>query len=422
MKQIIINKILILLFLIITTPLVAQSDYEMVQSFKERYQTLSKGIKSAASIEDLDNIAIEINNLRRDFSAKKNVLDQSLYPENFGSVFDNLETSLDLRKSDFTSITVLQTEVSTLKSEVDLLNRRNNELIDQITILESQRVKDAASISKLEKLVSDLRSTILKRDQLVFSIVDSLTPKLAGDISTMTQQDKEAVYSQVEKNNILAVVKKSLRDNSRFLEVTTLKVADLSDVKKQQQNFVTMWQKVGPKLVDVYAGKGDKTAELNDIDNLFNVWSNRIQREAWESINEDFSLNNINLQSFANGTDFTNVVTQYISDEIKNYGVKSKQDSEAAYNLFADGVWFKSISNEWMPYLLDNKLLTTQQKETIEKKISEWKSIVSPQSNNLYYILGAVGALILIGLLVFLFKKRGNTNDKNSNINSENGV
>jgi len=419
MKRLIINNILLAIFLFTTAPLFAQSDYEMVQSFKERYQTLSDEIKSAASIEDLDKISSEIDNLKRDFSGKKVILDQSLYPENFSSAFDNLESALDLRKGDFTSITVLQTEVTTLKSEVDLLNRRNNELINQITVLESQRKKDAASISQLEKLVADLRSTILKRDQLVFSIVDSLTPKLAGDISTMTQQDKEAVYSQVEKNNILAVVKKSLRDNSRFLEVTTLKVADLSEVKKQQQNFVTMWQKVGPKLVDVYAGKGDKTAELKDIDNLFNVWSNRIKQEAWESINEDFSLNNINLQNFSNGTEFTNVVTQYISDEIKNYGVKSKQDSEAAYNLFADGVWFKTISNEWMPYLLDNNLLTAQQKDTIENKLAEWKSIVSPHNNMLYYILGAIGALILIGLIVFLLKKKNNPDDKNPTITTE---
>lgn len=419
MKRLIINNILLAIFLFTTAPLFAQSDYEMVQSFKERYQTLSDEIKSAASIEELDKISSEIDNLKRDFSGKKVILDQSLYPENFSSAFDNLESALDLRKGDFTSITVLQTEVTTLKSEVDLLNRRNNELINQITVLESQRKKDAASISQLEKLVADLRSTILKRDQLVFSIVDSLTPRLAGDISTMTQQDKEAVYSQVEKNNILAVVKKSLRDNSRFLEVTTLKVADLSEVKKQQQNFVTMWQKVGPKLVDVYAGKGDKTAELKDIDNLFNVWSNRIKQEAWESINEDFSLNNINLQNFSNGTEFTNVVTQYISDEIKNYGVKSKQDSEAAYNLFADGVWFKTISNEWMPYLLDNNLLTAQQKDTIENKLAEWKSIVSPHNNMLYYILGAIGALILIGLIVFLLKKKNNPDDKNPTITTE---
>ncbi len=406
MKRLIYNNILLCLFLLSTTSAIAQSDYEMVQSFKERYQKLSDGIKSATSLEDLDNLSFEIDNLKRDFSAKRGILDESLYPENFNSVFENLGSALSIRKEDFTSITVLQTEVTTLKSEVDLLNRRNNELINQITVLESQRKKDAATIEKLEKLVADLRTTILKRDQLIFSIVDSLTPKLAGDVSTMTQQDKEQVYSQVEKNNLLAVVKKSLRDNSRFLEVTSLKASDLGAVKNEQQNFVTMWRKIGPKLVDVYANKGDKSAELKDIDNLFNVWSNRIKKEAWESINEEFSLNNINLQNFNNGDDFTNVIMQYIADEIKNYGVKSKEDSETAYNLFADSVWFKTISTEWMPYLIDNKLLATEQKDTIEKKISEWKSVVSPQNLTWLYAVAGLAILFIAGLVILLRKKK----------------
>ena len=406
MKRSMTYNILFFFIVLTTTSLFAQSDYEMVQSFKERYQKLSNGIKSATSLEDLDNLSLEIDNLKRDFSAKRGILDESLYPENFNSAFENLGSSLDLRREDFTSITVLQTEVTTLKSEVDLLNRRNNELINQITVLESTRKKDAATIEKLEKLVADLRTTILKRDQLIFSIVDSLTPKLAGDVSTMTQQDKEQVYSQVEKNNLLAVVKKSLRDNSRFLEVTSLKASDLGAVKNEQQNFVTMWRKIGPKLVDVYATKGDKSAELKDIDNLFNVWSNRIKKEAWESINEEFSLNNINLQNFNNGDDFTNVITQYISDEIKNYGVKSKEDSENAYNLFADSVWFKTISSEWMPYLLDNKLLATEQKDAIEKKISEWKSVVSPQSLTWLYAVGALAIVFVVGLVLLLRKKK----------------
>lgn len=406
MKRLLINNVLLMMFLLTSTMLFAQSDYEMVQSFKERYQKLSDGIKLATNLEDLDNLSLEIDNLKRDFSAKRGILDESLYPENFNSAFENLGSSLDLRREDFTSITVLQTEVTTLKSEVDLLNRRNNELINQITVIESQRKKDAATIEKLEKLVADLRTTILKRDQLIFSIVDSLTPKLAGDVSTMTQQDKEQVYSQVEKNNLLAVVKKSLRDNSRFLEVTSLKASDLDAVKNEQQNFVTMWRKIGPKLVDVYATKGDKSAELKDIDNLFNVWSNRIRKEAWESINEEFSLNNINLQNFNNGDDFTNVLSQYIADEIKNYGVKSKEDSENAYTLFADSVWFKTISSEWMPYLIDNKLLATEQKDVIEKKISEWKSVVSPQSLTWLYAVAGLAIVFIFGLVILLRKKK----------------
>ena len=399
------NYLTVFLLLFTSIPILAQSDYEMVQSFKERYNNLNSGIKSAASLDDLDNLTTEVENLKRDFSGKKEILDQSLYPENYNSSFEKLFSAIDLRRGDFTSIDVLKTEVTTLKSEIDLLDKRNNELINQITVLESQRRKDAATVSKLEKLVSDLRATILKRDELVFSIVDSLTPKLAGDVSTMTQQDKEQIYSQVEKNNILAIVKKSLRDNSRFLEVTSLKVDDLENVKRQEQNFVSMWRKVGTKLVDVYANQGNKTAELQDIDNLFSVWSNRIRREAWESINEEFSLNNINLPAFNNGEEFTNVVTQFISDEIKNYGVKNKEESEQVYSVFADSVWFNKISSEWMPYLIDNKLLSTQQKDAIEKKIAEWKSVVAPQSYTwLYAVIGL--AVVFVIVLVLILKKK----------------
>ena len=410
MKRLIINNIILFVFLLTTTTLFAQSDYEMVQSFKERYQKIADGIKAAASLEDIDNLSAEIENLKRDFSAKRVILDQSLYPENFNSSFENLNSSLEIRKEDFTSITVLKTEVTALKSEVDLLNKRNTELINQITILESQRRKDAASIEELQKLVSDLRATLIKRDQLIYSIVDSLTPKLAGDISSMSQQDKEQVYSQVERNNLLVSVKRSLRDNSRFLEVTSLKAGDLDKVKQQEQSFVTMWRKIGPKLVDVYANKKDKSAELKEIDNLFTVWSNRIDKEAWESINEEFSLNNINLQNFNNGKEFVDVVTQYVSDEIKNYGTKNKAESEKTYSIFTDSVWFKSISNEWMPYLLDNKLLAVEQKDAVEKKLSEWKSIVSPQDLTwLYAVIGL--AVVFIIALVFILKKKKTPTD-----------
>lgn len=410
MKSSVINKILLLVILMTATTLFAQSDYEMVQSFKERHQNLSEGIAAAQSLEDLNNLSAEIDNLKRDFSAKRVILDQSLYPENFNSSIEKLTSMLDLRKEDFTSITVLQTEVTALKSEVDLLNRRNTELINQITILESQRRKDAASIEELQKLVADLRATLLKRDQLIFSIVDSLTPKLAGDISAMTKQDKEQVYSQVERNNLLVSVKRSLRDNSRFLEVTSLKAGDLDKVKQQEQSFVTMWRKVGPKLVDVYANKKDKSAELKEIDNLFTVWANRIDKEAWESINEEFSLNNINLQNFNNGKEFVDVLTQYISDEIKNYGTKNKTESEKMYSVFTDSVWFKTISNEWMPYLFDNKLLAVEQKDAVEKKLSEWKSVVSPQDYTWIYAVVGLGLLFIAALILILRKKKTTAN------------
>lgn len=397
--------ILINLFVVfIASNLIAQSDYEIVQSFKNRYQQFEQQIKNAVTVEELNLLTGEIEKFKNEFSTYKELLDKSLYPDNFEKSFDKLGNSLVLRKTDFIQIETLQTEVVTLRSEVDELNKKNAELLNQIQLLEVQRKKDAETIARLEKLINELRTSLKKRDELVYAIIDSLSPKLAGDVSALTQKEKEQIIAETEKKNVLYIVKKSLRDNTRFLEVTTLKPEDLKDVKEQQSNFVSMWQKVGPKLVDVYAGKKDKAQELKDIDALFTSWKSGIQREAWESIREDFALNNINLQSFYNGNEFTEIIVSFINDEIKSYGVKSKEESQRIYNVFVDSVWYKTISNEWMPYLLENNMLTMQQKEMIEKKIVEWKEIISPKDLTLIYV--GVGVLIVIIVAFFLLRKK----------------
>lgn len=393
-----------LTILFITSNLSAQSDYEIVQNFKNKYQQFEQQIKNAVTLEELNVLTGEIERFKNEFSTYKDLLDKSLYPDNFEKSFDKLGNALVLRKTDFTQIETLQTEVITLRTEVDDLNKKNAELLNQIQILEVQRKKDAETIARLEKLVSELRASLKKRDELVYAIIDSLAPKLSGDVSALTQKEKEQIVAETEKKNVLYIVKKSLRDNTRFLEVTTLKPEDLKDVKEQQSNFVSMWQKVGPKLVDVYAGRKDKAQELKDIDALFTSWKTGIQREAWESIREDFALNNINLQSFYNGNEFTEIITAFINDEIKSYGVKSKEESERIYSVFVDSVWYKTIANEWMPYLLENNMISSQQKEIIEKKIAEWKEVISPKDLTLIYV--GVGILIVLIAAFFLLRKK----------------
>jgi predicted nuclease with TOPRIM domain len=410
MKKIFLTPFLII---ILISGLNAQSDYEIVQNFKARYQQLEQQIKNAITLDELNAVTGEIERLKNEYSTYRDLLDRSLYPDNFEKSFDKLGNSLIIRKADFTQIDVLQTEVITLRSEVDELNKKNAELLNQIQLLEVQRKKDAETIAKLEKLVAELRSSLKKRDELVYAIIDSLAPKLSGDVSALTQKEKEQIVAETEKKNVLYIVKKSLRDNNRFLEVTTLKPADLQEVKQQQTNFVSLWQKVGPKLVDVYAGKKDKSQELKDIDALFTSWKTGIQREAWESIREDFALNNINLQSFYNGNEFTEIITAFINDEIKSYGVKSKEESQRIYSVFVDSVWYKTISNEWMPYLLENNMLTTQQKELIEKKIAEWKEVISPKDLTLIYV--GVGVLIVLIVTIFLLRKKNGSKETQSN-------
>lgn len=381
----------------------AQSDYEIVQDFKSKIGQLEQRLLDAATMEEVNTIAKDIELLKSQFEEHKDLLDKSLYPDDFNKAFAKLKTDLDVRVTDITQIEVLSTELSVIKEEVDRLNTRNQELINKIAIVEASKEKDVQTIRRLENLIADLKSSLLERDILILSIVDSLTPQLTADVSSLTAEDKQRISTEFEKNFVLVNVKRSLRDHVRFLDVTSLKPSDIKEIRRQQDEFVTTWQKIGVNLVEVYADKPAKSNELKEIDALFISWQEAVKSEAWNSIKEEFAMNGIYLLDFNSGQEFTVEVTRFIDEELKNYNIKSKEQSERVYTMFADSSWFKSIQTDWLPYLTDNKMITPQQKQLMETKVSEWKSVVFPRDISwAYYVI----AVLLIGAVVFFFLKR----------------
>lgn len=403
MKNNYLTKLLLLLIVLgFSSSIFAQSDREIVDKFKAKYTSIEKSIKDATTLQELNLVLDEITILKQDYAQHKELLDKSLYPDKYNESIDKLNKSYLLRQGDFSTIDVLQTEVGELKQQVEFLNQRNNELLMQVQKLEDQRQKDANSIKKLENLVAELRSSIRERDNLVLSMIDSLMPPTMRDKENLTIEDKDMVASEEKKDNVLSNVKTTIRDNIRFIQATSLKPKDLEAIQQQKKDFVTKWQKVGVKLVEVYAEDENKTEELKQIDELFNEWSTVVKQEAWESIIDEFSLNGIDLMGFKNGEEFTNSVDMFIGDELKNLGVKSDEESKRTYSQFADSTWFASIQPVWMNYLIENKMLTDENKNKMESKIAEWKSALYPSYWWIYLII----ALVVIAGAAFFFMKR----------------
>ena len=394
---------MLVLFTGIIFPAFAQSDYEIVQNFKQKYQQIEKGIQSAKSLEELNSYVAKIDRLRNDNIDHKTLLDRSLYPDNFDKAFEKLRLSLVIRNQDFTTIDVLQIENLQLKEQVDALNKRNTELINQIQQYEYTNKKNTKKITQLEKLVTELKSSLKKRDDLIVGIVDSLMPQLIKDRGQLTAEDKNLVFEQAEKHSLISNIKRSLQDNIRFIRVTTLEPNDLNEIKNEQQKFSEFWRNTGIKLVDIYSGKKEKTMELGQIDSLYSLWIKSVAQEAWTNIKAEFAYNGIKLVDFNNGDEFTSVITSFIDDEIKNIGVKSMEESEKIYSLFSDSTWFRVIAPKWIPYLLDNKMLTIEQKNSIETKIADWKARLTPASYDWIYVLVAVLAVAGVG---FMYRKR----------------
>ena len=86
-------------------------------------------IKNATSLEDLKDVPSKISLLKENYEQHKELLDKSLYPDNYQTSIDKLNKDYLLRQGDFTTIDVLQTEVGALNEQVEFLNQRNNELL-----------------------------------------------------------------------------------------------------------------------------------------------------------------------------------------------------------------------------------------------------------------------------------------------------
>ena len=214
MKIKLIISIIVIHFLLGMNLLFAQSDYEIVQNFRERVNEIKQDIRNADSLAALIEVEPGIEKLRSDFISNKELLDKSLYPDNFDGSIQNLRSEYTLRQGDFTQIETLHTEVTGLRVDIDTLNRRNRELTVQFEELEKQT---GERIAALEKTIARLNASLKKRDQVVMSMIDSLLPPSFRDGETLSPREKQEVISEAEQSNVLYHIKRAVSDNIRFI-------------------------------------------------------------------------------------------------------------------------------------------------------------------------------------------------------------
>jgi hypothetical protein len=384
----------------------AQSDYDKTQNFKNRLIQLEEAIKNAASIDECNVIGENIVKLKEDFTGDIALLDKSLYPDKFESSFSKIERALEIRKGDFNQIVDLRTEVGSLKDKVSEISQTNAGLLVQIKQLNIIVTKDAQTIASLQKLVSQLKANIAQRDELVRGIVDSLLEQFVKTPNTLNEAEKQAIFKKVDNGNLFFNIERTISDNVQYMKVTQITPEDLSKMKVQYKDFNKVWRQIGPKLSEVYLDKKDKTMQIANIDNMFGEWSSRIDDEMWGQINKLFREKKLAVLPFKSGEQFNTSVNSFINDEIKNLNVKSSAESKSTFYTFADSVYFKTIQPVWIPILIENNMMTTANKDSIEKRIGIWKEKVAPAKTNVIYIGLGVVIFILIVLLILKGKKK----------------
>jgi hypothetical protein len=396
----------------------AQSDYEIVQRFKEQVNRIEQSIKDADSIEQLDDAAKSIEQLDEDFDEYKELLNRSLYPDNFYLTIEKLTDSYTLRKEDFTEVDYLRGEVTGLKGQVDTLDRRNNELISQFNLLEAQSKEDRTRVIQLEKTVAELKASLKKRDQIVMSMIDSLLPSSYRAVEDLSPLERQEIYTQAERSNVLFHIKRALDDNIRFIESTELYPKDLSEIKDQQKVFTRVWKSAGPAMVEIYSEKEKGLNELKEIDAAFTKWHEIVDLHAWNSISEKFSSRDIDIKNFSSGSEFTSAVKFFINSEMRNVSSKGDRDAIIAYKNFADKTWHRELEPEWIPFLIDYNMLGIEQKDSIEIMLASWRDSVYPGGVNWLLVVISV---VIISVITVLFT-RTSAKKKKKNIVSQEQV
>ncbi|OGU64231.1 MAG: hypothetical protein A2279_11015 [Stygiobacter sp. RIFOXYA12_FULL_38_9] len=399
----------ILFLFVISASIFAQSDYETVQNFKRQHKQIVEAIKNAVSPDDCNIIEEKINNLRNEFEGNKALLDKALYPDNFESSFEKIESAFQSKRTDLAQINILTTQVGTLQEQVLMLNQKNEDLMKRISDLTLKSEKDQADIANLKKLVSQLRGNINQRDLLVRDLVDSLLVEFIKSPEEMTQKERRVIITKINKGNLFNNIKRTIEDNIRFTNVTQMTADDFSKMKKQQRNFDKVWKQIGPRLSSVYLKEKNKKLEISQIDTLFVQWNNQMNNEIWRSIHSLFMEKNINLISFNNSNQFVDKVCSFIDEQIKDLDVKSTDESEEIFHTFTDSVYFKTVEKKWIPVLLENNMMTQTEKDLIDGKINEWKNEITPSYAYLGFIIVGV---IIIAAVLYAYKKTKKASSK----------
>ncbi len=409
-----------LLLLFFSSLIVAQSDYRITQEFKSRQRSFEIAIEYAKTNEELSKIKKEINEFRNEFKGNKELLNRALYPSNFESSFVTLDKKIEYTNKRLTEISQLQTKVTKvqsdyekvsselqkLTSELNSLRNANSRLMAELKAFQSGYGGSKNEIDSLRSLVTQLKNGITKRDTLIKEIMDNIFMTAEHKIESLDEVERKSLQTKIKNTSLIDNLRNLINDNIEFLDVSIFNPEDLASLKSEFSDFDQRWSHFGPKLFDIYSADTLNKDKLIEIDTLIYDWNSSLELSTWRSIDDIFSSHNIELDSFANGEEFKEAILSYINNQINDDDGSIEVQQEKEYIFFADRVWNDIIKPDWIPMLISENLITTDQLISIEDKIEDWKD--SSGGSKSYFIYGVIIllAIIIISSLYFITKKK----------------
>jgi len=388
-----------------------QSDYDIQQSFQQRYSTLRMMIDSASTTAELDSLGRQVNVLAQDFQDQREFLDKALYPESFEGQITSLRQVHQLAHDRTSMIQTQGVRISELQVAVSELTMRLDTLAGERARLFEELQSSKRSESSLRETVRRLTNNLNANDRLMFSLLDSLFLPYDRNLRQATEVEKENVASSVERANVLRRIRDVASDNVRFLEATQLQGKDYANLLDQQQQFQTRWKGLSEKLQEVATaaekrsatatGKKAKdgartaaaiTTDRTQVDSALALWNEKLQSSIWGAIEKEFTGRGVAVNHFVDAPSFDASMRAFVAA-----AKEGQQDAD----IFVDEVWKERIDKEWRDVLTRESMLGKTAYASLDKAVSE----LSQKTFDLKMILYIVG-IIAIALAAWWFISR----------------
>lgn len=391
-----------LMFLPVAAP-GQQSDFAVKNDFESRHERLARLIETSTTTAQLDTLRNEIDGLALDFAPHTEFLDKALYPASVESKIKELRDmharlydAARIMETQGTQIIAMETSIQELTFSLDTLAKQRDALFAEM----QQNKNDVVA---LRETVRRLQAHMQAKDQLLFSLVDSMFMPYGKDLANVGTDVRDDLAAKIEKTNVLSRVYDIASDNVRFLTATEFQGKDFTSLLNNYHQFSIRWKGLSEKMHTVYlAGQpaGQKTAQgkkgaaglapsvpVVQVDSLLAEWNTVLRRTFWSTIEKEFAVRGVAMIPFSDAPGFSASIRAYV-DQAKNSG----EDA----SVFVDEVWKGRIDKEWKDALSHESILGKAEYAALDAMVRE----LTPPMLDMKYVL-YIGIILIVALVLW---------------------
>jgi uncharacterized coiled-coil protein SlyX len=380
-----------------------QSDFQIKQNFDRDHAEVLEALKTVQTAEEVDELMEKLNEMESRYSDNASLLNRVLYPETLQMRMTNLR---DLAQATSThisrigeqgdTIVVLEERITELTADADRYQQRADSLNNELAAMRRSRDANAAQARRL-------RQELDKRDAFIIKMVDSIFVAYENvDLQSLSPAERRGLALEIDAQNVLGYIESVVDNNISFLNThTELSTQDFLKLYSVQVEFNRMWENMGYDLAQIYVAETRRSERIGSIVQKVDEWQMLIDDAAWTTLSDAFAQNNIELAPFSNSLEFYTSLNTYLDEAIARAEENGSEEEVESYQRFAD-FWFGNVKPRWQEYLIDANLMTYENFNTIDEKLTEWKLQAQPTSYIMLILLGLAIVLVLILLALWL--------------------